>query len=319
MVVDSTELVADEVLAIDLVSPTGQSLPAWFPGAHVDVHLPSGLIRSYSLCGDVTNRSGYRVAVLHVHDGRGGSAEVHHLYGGGSRPAEHHRYLRISLPRNNFELVDAEQYLFIAGGIGITPLLPMLEQVSAQGRRWRLVYGGRSMDSMAFRAVIERLQGGQVEFVPQDTRGLIDVAALFDTTPESAQIYVCGPPGLLDATEGAARRTGASARLHLERFAASADSSRPTTPNTEFEVELRRSGTTIHVGAEETILQKVLEIHPGHPWSCEEGICGSCESTVLEGEVDHRDEILTEEEMAADDTMFICVSRCRGNRLVLDL
>lgn len=318
VIVDRTEKVAEDVLAIDFVAVSGDELPEWEPGAHIDLHLPSGLIRSYSLCGDPHDRSRYRVAVLHVRDGRGGSREVHEIDWKSAIDPHSPRIHRVSLPRNNFALVDANEYLFVAGGIGITPLLPMMARVASQGRTWRLIYGGRSLDSMAFRTEIERLTGGDIEFVPQDTAGLIDIATNFGALSSVCETYICGPPGLLDVAQSIARDLGTEARLHLERFSAS-ESTVPEGSNTAFDVELRRSDKVLHVAADESILAKVLEFKPSHPWSCEDGICGSCETTVLDGEVDHRDDILTPAEQAANDTMFICVSRCKGQRLVLDL
>jgi ferredoxin-NADP reductase len=317
VVVKETETVSMDVLSLSLVPVDGGTLPPWEPGAHVDIRLPSGLVRSYSVCGDLDDLSQYRVAVLRVRDGRGGSYEIHETDWTGTRPAKTQRTLHITPPRNNFPVVPAREYLFLAGGIGITPLLPMVRQVARQGQAWRLVYGGRTVESMAFVAELRDVPGGTVTLVPQDVAGLIDVAALFDTLPDECEVYACGPAGLLETAQREASRIGARSRLHLERFAASDSVS--SADNTAFDVELHRSGRTIHVGADETILQKVLEVLAGQAWSCQEGICGSCETTVLDGDVEHRDDILDDAEREANESMFICVSRCRGPLLVLDL
>ncbi len=267
-------------------------------------------MRSYSLCGDPDDLTQYRVAVLRVHDGRGGSQELHRVVD------ETRRSLAVSAPRNDFELVDAPAYLFVAGGIGITPLLPMVRAASAAGIPWTLVYGGRTRDTMAFLPELADAPGGVLRVLPQDEAGLIPISELFDALADGVEVYACGPAPLLDACQEAAARRETS--LHLERFFASR-AMVPTEQNHGFDVELRRTGTELHIASNESILARVREVLPGQPWSCEEGVCGSCETTVLDGEIDHRDEILDEDERAANDTMFICVSRCLGARLVLDL
>lgn len=316
LIKEASKLTAD-VLELTLVHPDGEELPAWTPGAHVDVLLPSGKVRTYSLCGDPADRSCYRIAVLRVADGRGGSRELHDLACSGSTAAAERR-LPVRTPRNDFELVDAPSYLFLAGGIGITPILPMVRAASMAGRSWRLVYGGRTADSMAFLPELRACSGGVLDVRPQDRDGLLPVSALLADVGAETEIYACGPGGMLDACRDIAAERGLSSRLHMERFTASRDASADPAGR-PIEVVLQRSGITLNVGADQSILDKVLEHNPGHPWSCREGTCGSCETTVLEGEVDHRDEILTEEEREANDTMFICVSRSHGDRLVLDL
>ncbi|KAA0940306.1 PDR/VanB family oxidoreductase [Streptomyces apricus] len=311
LVVAETELVADGVLALTLRHPLGGELPAWEPGAHVDVALAPGLERQYSLCGDPGDRHAWRVAVLREPAGRGGSAHVHERLAVGAG-------VRVRGPRNHFALLPSPRYRFVAGGIGITPILPMLAAAEAAGADWTLLYGGRTRLSMAFREELERY-GDRVRLVPQDESGLLDLGPVLDSPAPDTLVYCCGPAPLLDAVEERCAGWPAGS-LHVERF-------RPKEPGegqdpyaeTEFEVVLRRSGRTLTVPADASVLDTVLAAGVDALYSCTEGTCGTCETDVLEGVPDHRDSVLTEEERAAGDTMFICVSRCLGKRLVLDL
>ncbi|MFH8622026.1 PDR/VanB family oxidoreductase [Streptomyces vietnamensis] len=279
----------------------GAGLPAWQPGAHIDLVLPSGLVRQYSLCGDPAATDTYTVATRLIEDGRGGSREVHEQLHEGVE-------IEIRGPRNRFPLVDSPAYVFVAGGIGITPVLPMLRAAEAAGADWRLVYCGRSRATMPYLAEVERLGGERVTVVAEDESGFPDLEFLGRLPVETA-VYCCGPDGLMDAV-GAAVPEGRAPRF--ERFTAAA-----TTGGTAFEVELRRSGRTLTVAADQSLLSAVREELPGITYSCQQGFCGTCQQRVLEGEIDHRDELLTDEER--DDSMLICVSRCAGKRLVLDL
>jgi cytochrome P450/ferredoxin-NADP reductase len=309
LVVRSAEPAADGVVALTLADPTGGELPTWTPGAHIDLVLRPDLVRQYSLCGDPGDSSTLRVGVLHVADSRGGSEFVHRELRPGST-------VRVRGPRNHFPLVAAGKYLFIAGGIGITPLLPMIAEAQAAGADWRLVYGGRTRTSMAFLDEL-RTYGDRVTLVPQDEAGLLDLDALLGQPRADTLVYCCGPEALLSAVEQrcASWPTGA---LHLERFAAKKVDVRPEDERT-FEVTLARSGLTLTVPTDRSVFDVVQDAGVSVLGSCFEGVCGTCEQAVLEGEVDHRDSILTEPERAANDTMMICVSRCRSARLVLDL
>ncbi|MFE5714544.1 PDR/VanB family oxidoreductase [Streptomyces sp. NPDC056501] len=279
----------------------GAGLPAWQPGAHVDLVLPSGLVRQYSLCGDPADPSSYTVATRLIEDGRGGSREVHEQLHEGTE-------VEIRGPRNRFPLVDAPAYVFVAGGIGITPVLPMVRAAEAAGADWRLVYSGRSRATMPYLAEIERLGGDRVTVVAEDESGFPELGFLAHVPVETA-VYCCGPDGLMDAVDGAMPEGRAP---RLERFSAAAPAG-----GTAFEVELRRSGRTVTVAADQSVLAAVREELPGLMYSCQQGFCGTCQQRVLEGEIDHRDELLTDEERG--DSMLICVSRCAGKRLVLDL
>ncbi|MEU1402474.1 PDR/VanB family oxidoreductase [Streptomyces sp. NPDC005728] len=293
------ETIAEGVVQLRL---EGGELPRWEPGAHLDLVLPSGLVRQYSLCGDPADTSSYTVATRLVEDGRGGSREVHEQLAEGME-------LEVRGPRNRFPLAAAPSYVFVAGGIGITPILPMLRALP-DGADWRLLYGGRTRASMPFLEEVRALAGDRLTLVAEDEDGRPDLAALFADAPEGTAVYCCGPEGLTAAVQA---RLPEGAVLHLERFAPrlSADG------NAEFEVELRRSGRTVTVPAGSTVLAAVRRELPDTAYSCEQGFCGTCQQRVLEGEVEHRDELLTDAERA--DSMLICVSWARSERLVLDL
>jgi len=305
---------ADSVISLTLRHPEGLDLPAWEPGAHIDLYLPSGRIRQYSLCGRRQDRREYRIAVLREQAGRGGSAEIHELPLTGKQ-------LLVRGPRNHFRLRDSPRYLFIAGGIGVTPLLPMIAELG-DGRPWTMYYGGRTHASMAFAADALRIGGDRVHVLPKDEAGRLDVGGIVATAGAGTAVYCCGPPGLLRAVEDACRRLAPAASLCTERFtrgepapreAASAGEDRP------FQVELRRSGLTLQVPAGQALLEVIRDAVQDVAYSCEEGYCGSCETTVLGGQPDHRDEILSPEERAASKTMMICVGRALSETLVLDL
>ncbi|MEW2400849.1 PDR/VanB family oxidoreductase [Streptomyces sp. NPDC046862] len=307
----SRRTVADGVVSLELAPDSGAPLPGWRPGAHTDVVLPTGVTRQYSLCGPPEDTALWRVAVLREPDGRGGSRWIHDNVREGTR-------LRVRGPRNNFPLRPAARYLFVGGGIGITPLLPMMAEAEAAGAEWSLLYGGRTHASMAFLPELEGY-GDRVTVRPQDRYGLLDLAGFLGEPDPSALVYCCGPAALIEAVE--AHCAGwPPGSLNVERFAA-APGAQPADERGEqpVEVELRASGMTLTVPPGRSVLRAVEEAGVPVLYSCEEGICGSCETAVVEGEVDHRDSLLTDEERAAGDTMLICVSRARGARLVLDL
>ncbi|MGW0945474.1 PDR/VanB family oxidoreductase [Streptomyces sp. NPDC002623] len=304
LVVDRREFAADGVLALTLRHPLGEPLPVWEPGAHIDVVLGPGLERQYSLCGDPADRAAWRIAVLREPAGRGGSAHVHEQVRQGDK-------VRVRGPRNHFALRPAPGYRFVAGGIGITPVLPMLAAAEAAGTEWSLLYGGRSRASMAFTEELAGY-GDRVTVAPQDESGLLDLGSVLDTLPEGTLVYCCGPGPLLDAVE---ERCPAGA-LHVERFQAR---EQPAGEDGEFEVELAQSGRTLTVAPGVSVLDTVRAAGVEVLYSCAEGTCGTCETDVLEGEPEHRDSVLSPAEREAGETMMICVSRCRGKRLVLDL
>jgi ferredoxin-NADP reductase len=282
----------------------GSDLPQWAPGAHIDVHLPSGRVRQYSLCGDPADPATYRIAVLELPHGRGGSTEVHREL----RPGT---VLAVGPPRQEFTLVDSPRQVFVAGGIGITPLLPMVHEADRRGRDWTLVHAVRSPELAVFGEELEQY-GDRVRIVT----GLLDVGVVAGATA-GAVVHACGPAGMLDALADAMGAAGRADDLHLERFTATAA---PVAAGTEnFEVELARTGGVVTVGPGETVLEAIRAAGVDHPSSCEMGFCGTCETKVLRGDVDHRDDLLTPEEKAAGATMMICVSRAACPRIVLDI
>lgn len=300
---------ADGVVSLTLRRADGSVLPSWQPGAHVDLLFGNGLERQYSLCSDPSDTGSWRIAVLREPDGRGGSEYVHTRLRTGMEVGARG-------PRNHFELLPAERYVFIAGGIGITPILPMLNAATAAGADWTLLYGGRSRSSMAFVRDLTSRHGDRVTIRPQDRHGLLDLKASVGAPKPGTRIYCCGPGGLLDAVEGHCRATGWPAP-HVERFQPKADAGRGL--NRRFEVELSRTGRTLEVPADASILDVVRAAGVQVLYSCTEGTCGTCETDVLDGVPDHRDSVLTASERAACDTMMICVSRAKNDRLVLDL
>ncbi|MEO3773030.1 PDR/VanB family oxidoreductase [Micromonospora sp. B9E7] len=307
LVVTRRDRVATEVVAISLGRPDGGDLPDWTPGAHIDLELGTGLTRQYSLCGDPADRSVLRIAVQREPDGRGGSRLAHERLTVGAT-------VRVRGPRNTFRLVAARRYLFVAGGIGITPIAPMVAAADAAGADWQLVYGGRSRATMAFATTMGERYGDRVSLYPQDETGLLDLAGLLGR-PADGLVYCCGPEPLVKAVEEQCRDWPPGC-LHVERFTPLASAGGE---ETTIEVELVLSGRTVTVPPGTPILQAVEEAGVTVLSSCREGTCGTCETPVLDGMPDHRDSLLTAQERAAGDTMMICVSRARTPRLVLEL
>jgi ferredoxin-NADP reductase len=299
---------ASEVILLSLAAEDGARLPSWRPGAHIDVHLDGDLVRQYSLCGDPADRSSYTIGVLHAPASRGGSRLIHESLHVGDT-------LTISRPRNHFELVDAARYIFIAGGIGITPIAAMLRDVEQAGKPWTLMYGGRTAESMALRDELVGF-GERVTLWPQDTHGLIDLTTVLGAPEAAIAVYVCGPEPLLAAVETICDATWNAEALHLERFT---PKEIDTTGDTDFEIELAQTGTTRTVTADTTVLDVLADAGIHILSSCREGTCGTCETPVLEGIVDHRDSVLTREEQENNDCMMVCVSRANCSRLVLDV
>ncbi|MBF6302134.1 oxidoreductase [Nocardia amamiensis] len=297
LVVDRVHAEAVDVISFTLRRADGGPLPQWRPGAHLDVFLPSGKQRQYSLCGDPNDPFRYRIAVRRIIDGGGGSIEMHYAV----RPGE---LLRARGPRNAFPFVDAPSYLFIAGGIGITPILPM---VQAAGARGHLVYLGRTRDSMPF---VDELPVAEIR--PDDECGVPDIAELLKRAEPGAAVYVCGPPPVLAAAQRSMFAINPTGSLHTERFSAP-----PVIDGREFDLILARTGRTIRVGADETALTAIRRAVPGAVYSCQQGFCGTCKIGVLAGQIDHRDHILPGAERG--DHMLACVSRAAGDSLVIDL
>ena len=305
LAIERVEVQAEDVLSLTLAAPDGADLPVWSPGSHLDVFLPSGLHRQYSLCGDPKDRKHFRIAVRLIRDGGGGSREVHEtLRAGGS--------LHVRGPRNAFRMVEASSYLFIAGGIGITPILPMVKAANERGVPWKMVYLGRTRESMPFLGELEQCAGGELAIRPDDEFGFPVISDLLSKALPGGATYVCGPPPVLDAARRLISTIDAAGSLHTERFSAP-----PVIGGEAFDVELLRSGVTVAVGADESALAAIRRQVPGVAYSCQQGYCGTCVVGVLSGGVEHRDNKLLESER--EDSMLICVSRSDGGPLVLDL
>ncbi len=306
--VQRADAVAEDVIALTLVDPSGQQLPAWTPGAHIDLMLGDDLVRQYSLCGNPADTDRWRVAVLRSTDSRGGSSAVHERLCEGAT-------VRVRGPRNHFPFVSAPQYQFIAGGIGITPMLPMILEAQATGAEWHLLYGGRRRSTMAFADELATYSD-RVTLAPSEETGRMDLSVVLGTPRPDTLVYCCGPNGLMESVEQMCQSWPAGA-LHLERFSAKATPAGVV--DDSFEIQLARAGLTLQVPSDRSIFDVVNEAGVSVLGSCMEGVCGTCETGVLEGEVDHRDSILNAEERESNEFMMICVSRCLGKRLTLDL
>ncbi len=311
-VVDRQMVAHDEnVVALTLAAADGQPLPRWFPGAHIDIHLPSGRVRQYSLNGDPAVRESYRIAVRRIPDGGGGSIEVHDGLTVGAT-------VTTGGPRNAFPLSmpgygsPTRRFRFIAGGIGITPILPMLRQAQRLAIDWSMVYVGRSADSLPFADEVAKY-GDRVAIRTDDVAGLPTADDLLGECADGTAVYACGPAPMLTAIRG--RLAGRdNVELHFERFAAP-----PVADGREFSVSIASSGEVVGVGADETLLSALQRSGVSAPYSCQQGFCGTCRTRVLGGEVDHRDTLLTDPERGAG-TMLVCISRApEGERLTLDL
>lgn len=293
----------------DLRDPGGRALPSFAPGAHLDVRLNGGLVRSYSLIGSPADGSRYLLGVQRDPQSRGGSRFLHDQTRVGD-------LIEVSQPINQFPLVDdAARSVLIAGGIGITPILPMVERLAGLGRPFVLHYGVRDRETLPFQSRIAR-HGDKVRtaFSREPGGRRLDIAAIVDAAPADAELYCCGPRGMLEAFAKAT--TGRdSARVHVEHFS----TVEPAAVEGGFEVVLARRGRTVAVPPGKTILEALNEAGIEPACSCIEGVCGTCETRVLDGLPDHRDAILTPEERAQNRSMMICVSGARTGRLVLDL
>ena len=300
-----------DVVELTLTPVGGAALPPWYPGAHLDVHLPSGAVRQYSLCGNPAVTSDYRIAVRRIPGGGGGSIEVHDALPVGSTVRTHG-------PRNAFPLTvpgygsPARRFRFIAGGIGITPILPMLALARRLGIDWSMVYTGRSLDSLPFVDDVAGY-GAAVTVRTDDRQGLPSAADLLGECPPGTAVYACGPAPMLTAIRSDLVGRD-DVELHFERFAAP-----PVVDGRPFPVTIASRGEPVEVGAEETLLAALRRAGVAAPYSCQQGFCGSCRTQVLAGSVDHRDTLLTGPERDAG-MMLTCVSRATdGSGLTLDL
>ncbi|MGI5216663.1 PDR/VanB family oxidoreductase [Nocardia sp. CA-290969] len=303
------EASGEEVVSLRLAAPDRRELPPWRPGAHLDVELPSGRLRQYSLCGDPGDTRSYRIAVRRI-PGGGGSAEIHDNIPVGTA-------LVVRGPRNAFPFAvpgygsPAQRVRFLAGGIGITPILPMVRLAESLGIDWTLVYTGRARDTLPFLREAEQF-GQRVTVRTDDRHGLPTAAELLAGVGTGTAVYCCGPAPMVAAVAGAVREIP-GVELHSERFSAP-----PIVNGVPFEIQLGAGGAVIEVPADRSALDVLLEHRPDQPYSCRQGFCRTCRVRVAAGTPDHRDKVLTPAERDNGD-LLVCVSRCAGGRLVLDL
>jgi len=311
-VTDRAVMALDEnVVALTLAHADGSDLPPWHPGSHLDIHLPSGRVRQYSLCGDPGRRDSYRIAVRRIPEGGGGSIEVHDALAVGAR-------ITTSGPRNAFPLTvpgygsPARRIRFIAGGIGITPILAMLNVAERLNVDWSMIYVGRSADSIPFVDEVRRF-GDRVRIRTDDVDGLPSADDLLGECLSGTTVYACGPAPMLTAIRQ--QLIGRDdVELHFERFAAP-----PVVDGEQFSVTVASSQDEITVAADETLLSALQRSGVTAPYSCQQGFCGTCRTRVLNGVVQHRDTLLTQPERASG-MMLTCVSRAEGgSALTLDL
>ena len=316
VVVRSMTLLAEGVLAVEFIG-RGVELPPFEAGSHIDLVLPNGICRSFSLCNPPSERGRYVVGVKRANPSRGASAYVHDALRVGQT-------ILVSAPRNNFPLVPQPALsVFIAGGIGITPIWSMIQKLEADGAEWRLYYAVRTRADAAFLAELQALGRKHpgwldIRFDHEPGTQMLDLGAIVGRhAGPGVHFYGCGPTPMLDAFEAATGVLPAVQR-HLERFTAelkevAADAL------AEFEVVLAKSGSTVPVQPKASILDTLLDAGVEIPFSCMEGVCGSCKVNVLEGMPDHRDSVLSDDERARNDVMLVCCSGSRSRRLVLDL
>ncbi|ALE88741.1 PDR/VanB family oxidoreductase [Pseudomonas versuta] len=312
VVVSKREEQGDGVVVLELSDASGQPLPVFDAGSHVDIHLGPGLIRQYSLCGNPSDGSRYRVGVLKDPASRGGSLAVHEQLREGVQ-------IEISLPRNLFPLApDAQRSILIGGGIGITPMVAMAYSLNALDSAFELHYCSRSRTCSGF---LEELGNADfascvhTHFDDEDAQQKLDLGSLLGTPKAGVHIYVCGPAGFMEwvITE-AAKRGYADDHIHREYFQIEVDAS-----GAGFEVIAARSGKTVQVGEGQSIAHALAGVGIKVEMSCEQGVCGTCLCDVLEGEPDHRDFYLTDDEKSANDQMLVCCSRAKSKTLVLDI
>lgn len=312
VVVRKREIQGADVVVLDLGRADGAALPAFEAGAHVDIHVAPGLVRQYSLCSDPAEVSVYRLGVLKDPASRGGSVQVHDSLHEG-------REVQISAPRNLFPLAaDARRSILLGGGIGITPMIAMAHALHRQGADFELHYCGRSRSRSAFLDELAKAPFAArvvTHFDDEEAAQRLDLAAVLGRADAGTHMYTCGPSGFMDWVIAGARAQGYDeAQIHKEYFQVEVDAS-----GGGFEVVAARSNKTVQVAEGQTILDALAQVGIKIDISCEQGVCGTCMCEVLEGEPDHRDVYLTDEEKAANDQILVCCSRAKTNKLVLDI
>lgn len=301
---------ARDVVSLEFVAADGSELPQFEAGSHIDVHLPNGLIRQYSLCNASHERDRYLVGVLLDPNSRGGSKAVHELLEGSA--------INIGEPRNLFPLVESKgRSLLFAGGIGITPILCMAESLQKSGANFELHYCSRSREQAAFVGRIQDSPFASNANFHWDDEKSADIAGLLSSPKTEDHLYVCGPSGFMDFVLKTAEAQGwAKDQLHREYFSAEP---KPDVENGSFEVQIASTGQVVKVDAETTVAEALIAVGIDIPLSCEQGICGTCVTRILEGIPEHRDMYLTEDEQQANNVFTPCCSRAKTARLVLDI
>lgn len=304
---------ATDIISLELAALDGEKLPSFSAGSHIDVEIRPGLVRQYSLCNDPTESHRYLIGVLRDPASRGGSVAVHDQLMEG-------QVIQISTPRNHFALVPASRSLLFAGGIGVTPILCMAERLAQIGGDFEMHYCARSADRAAF---VERIRRSgfsdrvHLHYDDGDAAQKLNLAAVLDGADDGAHLYVCGPSGFIDfVSEGARSRGWSADRIHFEYFAGQQID---TSADAAFEVKLASSGKLVTVPAAKTVVAALRDAGVEVEVSCEQGICGTCLTRVLDGVPDHRDNYFTDEEKAANDQFLPCCSRSKSPLLVLDL
>ncbi|MGK8705873.1 PDR/VanB family oxidoreductase [Metapseudomonas otitidis] len=312
LVVRKRQEQGEGVVILDLADPMGRSLPNFEAGAHIDIHLKPGLVRQYSLCGDPANAAVYRLGVLRDPASRGGSVAVHELLTEGAS-------VSVGMPRNLFPLAaGASRSILIGGGIGITPMIAMAHQLTAQDSPFELHYCGRSRHRTAF---LDELASAdfaacvRTHFDDEGDAQKLDLPTVLGQPGAGVHVYVCGPSGFMDWVIDGARKAGyAEEHIHREYFQVEVDVS-----GDSFEVVAQRSGKSVQVAEGQSIIDALATVGIKVEISCEQGVCGTCLCDVLEGEPDHRDVYLTDDEKAANDQILVCCSRAKSKKLVLDI
>ncbi len=311
--VNKKELIADGVMYLELVDPKGEDLPKFTAGAHIDIQLPNGLVRPYSLCGSPANRKAYELGVLLETNGRGGSKSVHEEIVLGAK-------LRVSYPKNHFPLSAAKHSVLFAGGIGITPILSMAQSLSDEAASFEMHYCSRSRSRTAFAERISASSfSSKVQFHFDDgaEEQKLKASEILKNTDPATHIYVCGPKGFMDHVIQTAKDLDwPETQIHFEFF-----KSEPIVKDDDgsFEVEYRPTGLVLRVPADMTVAQALIDAGVDVPLSCEQGICGTCVMQVVDGDPDHRDVCLSDEDKDLRKMFTPCCSRAQSPKLVLDL
>jgi tetrachlorobenzoquinone reductase len=301
---------AQGIVSVELRSVQGEDLPPFSAGSHIDLHLASGLVRSYSLLNPSAERHRYVVGVLNDRQSKGGSRFVHEQLRVGS-------VIAISNPRNNFALDEtAAMSVLVAGGIGVTPIVCMYNRLRTTKRPVELIYCARTRTEAAFVDELRALGGRVNTRFDDEAKSPPNLGELLSGYSPDTHFYCCGPSPMLDAFQAACNQLGYQ-HVHIERFVAIDDVQ--TTQDSGYTVELAKSGRTVAVPAGKSLLDALLEAGVNSDYSCREGVCGACETAVLGGEPDHRDSVLTERERAANKSIMLCVSGCKGSKLILDI